>query len=169
MNAFIIKNKTVLNACLDFAKAIGLSVDSDNYERPAGEAISISTSKKFDIAGNKDATFYTRKYNITPTVLDDNITSFISDVVEIYKTIDQDSGELEENDDLLTLDDDDDDYNHEAINLLAAKVKKQKKSINNYYVINNGNNEYALTTNADAENVVGNLGTIFREINSDTF
>lgn len=171
-NAFIITDVNILKASLDFAKALDLSVDADNYSREKGEAISVGTSKKYQVGGNQDTSFYTRKHNITPVYLNkETVSAFIQSVLDLYE---EEKTEVDpddfEDDDVIQDDfeDNNDKYNHDAINLLVSKVKQNKKSIKSYFVIENTiTKEYSLTVYATKEGVIGNLYEIFNEINAD--
>jgi len=164
--AFIIKNKNLSNAVCMFAEKLGLSVDSDNFERKSGEAISIGTSKKYVVAGNSKPSFYEDKYDLNVEELTtDNVLDCIEAIITHYNSSADEN--LDTTFDGVSDEIDDSGYNHEIINLLVAKVKKQKKSIKNYWVVANDFNDYSLTTNADADGVVGNLFHIFNEINAD--
>ena len=63
---FKITNKPNAKTLLDYANSKGLKVDQDNYNRAIGEAISINTSKKYNVAGNKNLDYYIRKRKGTP-------------------------------------------------------------------------------------------------------
>ncbi len=162
-NAFIIKDTTVLKACLDFAKALGLTIDPSNYDRNINEGISVGTSKNFVVAGNSDANFYTRKKGLELIPLDadeDNVVDFISTVLSHYDDTDP-ATEVDQYE--VATEEDESGFNHEAINLLYAKVKKMKKSPSNYYVVDN-DGEYQLTKDSSEDNL-GNLAEIFSSIN----
>ena len=173
-NAFIITDVKILRASLDFARNLGLTVDQDNYSREENEAISIGTSKKYDVGGNQDPSFYSRKHNITPVDLNkETVSAFIQSVLDLYveeeKKTEVDPDDFED-DDVIQDDyeNNNDKYNHDAINLLVSKVKQNKKSIKSYFVIEDTiTKEYSLTVYSSKEGVIGNLYEIFNEINAD--
>jgi hypothetical protein len=164
--AFVIKDTTILKAVLDFSKALGLSVDDDNYEREAGEAIAIGTSKKYTVSGNERASFYSEKKGLELLYLDTNVAVFVTTLLTHYTSGTTPVKSVETLDLYLEADNDwDKDYDSDAIYLLVSKVKKQDKNPADYYVIDTtGDREYTLTTDSDDEDSVGNLAEIFASL-----
>lgn len=170
--AFLINDKTILKAALDFAVALGLSVDKDNYDREAGEAIAVGTSKKYVVSGNERAAYYPEKKGVNLLVLDTNFSDFVTAVLSHYvpntTTSTTTTTKTVEILDFYSTEADyglDGKYNNDAIYLLVSKVKKLGKNPADYYVIDEDGHygEYSLTTDSDSDNI-GNLAAIFAEI-----
>lgn len=168
MNAFVIKDLTILKAALDFAKAIGVSVDPDNYDREIGAAISVGTSKNYVVAGNNKPSFYSEKKGLDLVPLTaTTLPAFVSAVLSYHPVSTIKAVETLELDSESEVGIDDSGFNNDAIYLLVSKVKKMGKNPADYYVIDEDGyyGHYSLTTDADSYNK-GNLQEIFDNINN---
>lgn len=151
---FQVDDLTIANACIAFAKELGLSI-SDNINEINVDNYLTTGSKNHDVNWIRNKSFAVKKSNqdnVDIESLNDNVYDFIVNCLAKY--------DENNSDDEVSLDDDrpDDD----TVKALYDKVKGQKKSPARYYVVYK-NDKWIASTISD--NSYGNLSVLMSEIN----
>ena len=149
---FYVNNSTIANACVEFARELGLTVTSDISDMSEDNYLTVG-SKNYDINWIKNENYAAKKAdlaNIDILDLTDNIADFIGDCITIYNSNNEVADDVSLEDNLSP--------DRDIIIALFNKVKSQKKAPINYYV-SWKNDQWVATTTEDGS--YGNLSALY--------
>lgn len=153
---FLVDNLTLAQACVAFAKQLGLNVEPEILSRLEENHYLTTGSKNYDVNFIKSESFAEKKANeanIFISCIDEDYLDFIqSCIVEADRMRKEDE---------VTLEDEVPAPDAATIRALFAKVKGQKKSPARYYV-SWKNDQWVATTNSN--DCFGNLADLNNNI-----